>query len=93
MSCTLCGQGVGSGNTTYGVPIKEGFPLSTANQRAVTMGSIPEVIRYPSWTKVGGVAVAGIPSNGGIYNMSNFFKSRTGVYSDKNGQSGGSTCA
>jgi hypothetical protein len=93
MPCTTCGQGYGSGNTVSGIPIKDGHALSSANERAVIMGSIPQVVRHPAWTLVGGKAVAGITSNGGISNPSNFFKNRIGVYFDKNGQSGGSTCA
>lgn len=82
-----------SGNDEHAIPVKQGAPLSAACDRAATTGSIPEVIRYANWTKVAGAPVGSKISNGGIQNMSAFFKTREGCYYDKDARFSGSTCA
>ena len=86
--CTLPVQG----NDVQGIPVKPGAPLSTACERATEIGSIPEVCRLPWFTLVGGAAVSGKASSGGITNTSSFFKSRKGCYYSKDGRLSGSTC-
>lgn len=79
--------------TDYEIPLKEGFPLSSACERATLVGSIPEIVRHPAFTYVFGVgAIAGVASNGGISNPVSFFQDRRGCYHDKNNQQP-STCA
>lgn len=92
MSCS-CVPGPVAGNDVYYIANKVGAPLSTACERAVGIGAIPEVIRYAGFTLVGGTAVAGSISNAGIVNPTSFFKSRQGCYYSQNGRLAGSTCA
>lgn len=89
MACTSCGGSVSQvadyttalAETTDVIdtgairPRKIGEPLSTACERANVVGSIPVVIRYPSYTLVSGGAVAGITSSAGISEdkMASFF--------------------
>lgn len=91
--CTACSGGNVSGNSTYHIPVKVGEPLSTACERAKTIGSIPSVIRTPWYTLVDGAVVTGDVSNAGICNTASFFKSRSGCYDSKDAQTSGSTCA
>jgi len=81
-----------SGNPVSGIPLKIGAPLSSACDRAKTVGSIPEVINFPGYTTVNGGVVAGTISNGGICNMSAFFTNHDGCYQDANARLA-STCA
>lgn len=91
MACTTCNQGYGSGNPVSGIPVKVGAPMSTANQRAVVVGSIPQVLNMPWFTLVGCSIAVNKQSNGGIDNPASFFKYRTG-YASPN-VIAGSTCA
>lgn len=76
-----------SGNPVSGIPVKIGAPMSTLGQRFVTFGSIPQVLNYANFTLVGGMAVGGVPSNGGILNTASFFRTRTGsLYNSNQGQ-------
>lgn len=81
-----------SGNPVYNIPVKVGQPLSNSCERLGTVGSIPTVLNYANFTLVNGVAVGGIPSNGGICNMASFFKSRRGCYHNKNAQGPSNCC-
>jgi hypothetical protein len=98
MACTQCPQGVTSTTLDYtsvqephvqvdsGGPIalKIGEPMSTACQRATAIGQIPEVVRFPNFTTSNGAVVSGVPSNGGIANMTAFFTRKKGCYEDDN---------
>lgn len=100
MSCN-CGPYPQSGNAPVGatsgnqywIPLKVGFPLSSACERATVIGSIPEIIRYPGYTAVNGSPVVVLQSNGGISNKASFFKKRSGCYGNESGQVGGTNCA
>lgn len=89
MSCSCTTQ---FGNQVYGIPQKVGEPLSTACERTTIVGQIPETINFPNFTTVNGAVAASIPSDGGIQNMVEFFKSRKGCYYDMNARLYGSTC-
>jgi len=91
MSCN-CTPASSSGNDVYGIPLKIGFPLSTACERANIVGSIPQVIRYAGFTLINGGLLASKPSNGGIGNPSNFFQYRSGCFGTFNGGLSGSEC-
>lgn len=100
MSCNCVGYpqsgnapfGAVSG-TQYWIPLKSGFPMSTACERATIIGSIPEIIRYPGYTTVNGSPVVVLQSNGGIANKALFFKRQSGCYGSDSGQIGGTNCA
>ena len=77
------------GNITYNIPVKEGFPLTTACERATMIGSIPETIKFPGFTLVRGGVVTNRIASAGIANMASFFKSRKGCYYDNNGRVSG----
>lgn len=89
MSCDCSNDPSKGINVTSGIPVKEGFPLSTACERATIIGSIPEVIRFPNFTLVRGGTVVNRISSAGITNMASFFKTRTGCFYDKDGQVSG----
>lgn len=86
MPCDCADPAQNSGNDEFGIPIKQGAPLSSACERAHIMGAIPEVIRHPGFTLTAGGVTASKVSNGGISNMASFFKQRHGCYHDKNSQ-------
>ncbi len=82
------------GNPVNNVPLKPGAPLSTACERANTIDSIPEVLRTPWFTIVGGALVTTYRvSPGGLINPNSYFKSRQGCYYNEHGRLAGSTCA
>ena len=87
----LCGTNP-QGNETTQIPRKIGQPLSTACQRVSTIGSIPEVLIYPGVSLVDGGLITLSTPNGGISNMSSFFKSRVGCYAAKDARLSASTC-
>lgn len=91
MTCTCVTNPV-SGNDTSYIPVKIGEPLSTACERASVIGAIPEVLRYPGFTLVGGATAATKISNGGIGNLGSFFKTRSGCYYDMDSRLSGSNC-
>lgn len=66
-------------------PLKVGEPLSTACERSSNLGSIPEIFHYPQFTVVGGEAVVGIPSNGGMSQarLSMFMTHKQGCYKNQ----------
>lgn len=85
-----------NGNEVYNIPVKEGFPLSAACERVNHLGSIPEVIRFPSFTLIGGAVKASKVSSGGFASdsaLSNMLNKRigTGCYAELGLL--GSTCA
>jgi len=80
------------GNDVYGIPVKIGEPLSTACERATVVGSIPQVLIYGGGTFVNGALVNGVVSDGGIENVAEFFKARTGCYYSMTARPFGSTC-
>jgi hypothetical protein len=106
MSCNNCPEGVvkvpvdtdawqephSQVQTDVGIPIKVGEPLSSACERATIVGSIPEVIRYPWFTKIGGGVFASTISNGGIQNTKEFFSSKKGCYEDRNARLASTCC-
>lgn len=75
------------------IPLKQGFPLSSLNERAYVIGSIPQVVRHPAFTLVDGGVVANLQSNAGIMNMASFFKPRKGLYKDTNMRLSENCCA
>lgn len=81
MSCSNCGTPT-IGNEVYGLHYKMGHPFSSAAERNVINGGIPQVIRFPGFTLVAGGVITNKMSNAGIRNQSSFFKTRTGVYFD-----------
>jgi hypothetical protein len=81
-----------TGNDVYGIPVKIGEPLSTACERATMVGSIPQVTIYGGATFVNGALVSGVVSDGGIENLSEFFKARNGCYYSMTARPFGSTC-
>lgn len=91
MACSACSTSQ-AGNSTYYLPVKVGEPLTTASDRARIIGSIPQIIRLPWFTLSNDAVAVGTISNAGISNTASFFKTRKGVYSDKNGQLSGSNC-
>lgn len=110
MACASCPSGVtvgtastsvyqipsNSGNDVSGIPVKVGEPLSSSCDRAVTVGSIPEVIRHPAFTTVDGAVLASKSSNGAIPSgaLVSFFSGRSkakGCFGDISLY--GSTCA
>lgn len=74
------------------IPNKMGEPFSSLNERATIIGALPQVLRYPGFTLVNGGTIVNKMSNGGIQNLSAFFKSRTGAYYDKNAQLSAPCC-
>lgn len=95
MSCACPDTNNPSGNDIQAqihIPLKVGEPLSSLNDRAVIMGSIPEVIRHPAFTLVGGGTVENKIANGGIQSLSSFFKNRQGTYFNKNAQLAANCC-
>lgn len=74
------------------IPIKEGEPLSTGCERFGEVGSIPEVIRYPSYTLVNGVVATSVVSSGGIVNPAAFFLNKSGCYTNDNAQLASNCC-
>lgn len=69
-----------SGNAQYWIPIKPGFPLSNACERAVNVGGIPAVTRFFNFTLINGGIRPVQQSNGGIKNMKAFFTPHPGCY-------------
>lgn len=61
-------------NAENHIPVKVGAPLSTLNQRATLMGSIPQVVNFAGFTLVDCGVVTNLVSNGGIKNPGLFFK-------------------
>ena len=106
MACISCPEGVvevavntnallephSQVQTTVGIPIKIGEPLSSACERATIVGSIPEVVRYPAFTMVNGAVVEGVTSNGGIRNTRSFFSAKSGCYEDRNARLASNCC-
>lgn len=92
MACS-CTEYPVSGNEVANIPVKIGEPLSTACQRAVTIGSIPQIINFANFTLVDGAIPTSKPSNGGIANMGSFFTSRKGCFYNEWSQDYGTTCA
>lgn len=79
MPC-VCLTNPQAGNDVYGIPLKDGFPMSTACERAGITGSIPEVFQYPGFTLVARAAVTNRISSAGIANLASFFTPREGCY-------------
>lgn len=93
MSCPDCPSGVEvgtatfknyvepdlNGNEIYNIPLKVGEPLSSACQRANTIGRIPEILHYPGFVVSGGKIPAKKASNAGISEggMKMFFSRRS----------------
>jgi len=86
-----------NGNDVYNIPVKEGAPLSAANERAGNiLGSIPSVVRFPSFTLIGGAVKASKASNGGFASeagLTNMLNKRIGEGAYDNLGYFGSTCA
>ena len=82
MGCNCESNPNPSGNEVYGISLKQGFPLSTACDRARAVGSIPAVIRYPNFTMIGNGVFESRPSNAGIDNMASFFAQHDGCYGE-----------
>jgi len=80
------------GNLVSNIPVKIGSPLSTACQRATTIGSIPEVTRFANFTLVDGAVAIDVVSSGGICSIPSFFQTRRGCFYDMNSRLSGSTC-
>lgn len=76
-------------NPTYNIPIKEGFPLSTACERTTVIGQIPEIFSYPGFTLKNGATMVNRISPGGIVNMTQFFASKSGCFQDRNARISG----
>lgn len=76
-------------NPTYNIPIKQGFPLSTACERTNVIGQIPVVLSYPGWTLKNGATMVNRVSPGGIINTTEFFKSKSGCFQGRNGRLAG----
>jgi len=66
------------------IQLKPGEPISSACERAGIIGSIPQIVRYPSFTMINGTVAAGQVSNGGIRNLRSFFTVRSGCYENDN---------
>lgn len=71
-------------NPTYNIPIKEGFPLSTACERSTVVGQIPQILSYPGFTLKNGATMVNRISPGGIINIASFFASKSGCFQDRN---------
>ena len=81
-----------SGNLVSQIPVKVGTPLSSACERAVTDGSIPQIVRFANWTQVNGAPVQNRVSMGGICSIPSFFKTRNGCFYSSKGRLSGATC-
>lgn len=82
MACNCVPNANNSGNDVYWIPLKPGFPLSSACERGTVIGAIPDVIRFPNFTLISGGVAANRVSNGGIGNPSDFFTKDVGCYGD-----------
>jgi len=106
MACTSCPAGTVTTDLTYTsvqaptsmvdtgpqIPLKIGFPLSSACERSTIVGSIPVVIPYANFTLVNGGIPAYAASNGGISNLGSFFKNPQGCYKNDNARLASTCC-
>lgn len=76
-------------NAENHIPVKVGAPLSTLNDRANIMGSIPRVVNFAGFTLVNCGVVTNQVSNGGIKNAKLFFQNPScsgSTYANDNSQ-------